>query len=40
MEHHLRLKHLINRLNSPKSYQDRLKDSNDFLVYPSMFFRY
>ena len=37
--HHLQIKHLIEKLNSPKSYQDRLKDSHDFLAYPSLFFR-
>lgn len=40
MNHHLTLRHLIKRLNSPKSYQDRLKDENDFLAYPALFFRY
>jgi hypothetical protein len=38
--HHLRIKHLIEKLNSPKSYQDRLKDTNDFLAHPTLFFRY
>ena len=40
MNHHLTLKHLIQRLNFPKSYYERLKDENDFIAYPSLFFRY
>lgn len=40
MNHHLTLKHLIQRLNSPKSYADRLKDDHDFIAHPSLFFRY
>jgi len=39
MNHHLTLKHLIKRLNSPKSYYERLKDEHDFIAYPSLFFR-
>jgi len=40
LNHHLTLKHLIQRLNSPKSYYERMKDENDFIAYPSLFFRY
>jgi len=40
MNHHLTLKHLIQRLNSPKSHLERQKDKNDFIAHPSLFFRY
>ena len=39
VNHHLTIRHLIQRLNSPKNYVDRLKDPNDFLAYPTLFFR-
>lgn len=39
VNHHLTIKYLIQRLNSPKNYADRLKDPNDFLAYPTLFFR-
>lgn len=37
---HIRnIKHLIERLNSPKTMRDRLKDPYDFFAYPTLFFR-
>jgi hypothetical protein len=34
------IKHLIERLNCPKTIQDRIKDPHDFFAYPTLFFRY